>query len=194
MDESSRFLSLSGLSGIFPGIIAISGALVAHFLILKTGSIQFDGTYYDSSSESIFSLQLFLFVDAAAVLILSILSALYFSFRKAKRQGLSFWTPASKRLLFHLLLPLFTGGALILVLLLQGQFRLIIPMMLIFYGIALVSAGKYTFGEITYLGILEIVTGLLAAILPELGLLLWVLGFGILHIIYGLLMYRRYES
>jgi hypothetical protein len=193
MEESSRFLSLSGLSGIFAGVTAIAGALVAYFFILDKGSIHYDEYFRSLSPEEIFSLRWQLIADIALVLVLSILFSLFFSIKKAKRDGKSFWTPVSKRLLINLLIPLVTGGVFIIVLLLQNHIQLIVPGFLIFYGLALVNAGKFTFGEIFYLGILEIITGLVSAFVPGWGLIPWIFGFGILHIIYGLAMYRKYE-
>ena len=193
MEESSRFLSLSGLSGVFAGVTAIAGALVAYFFILDNGSIHYDEYFRSLSAKEIFSLRWQLIADAALVLVLSILFSLYFSIKKAKRDGKNFWTPVSKRLLINLLIPLVTGGVFIIVLLLQNHIQLIVPGFLIFYGLALVNAGKFTFGEIFYLGILEIITGLVSAFVPGWGLIFWIFGFGILHIIYGLAMYRKYE-
>ena len=61
--------------------------------------------------------------------------------------------------------------------------------MLIFYGMALVNASKYTLGNVRYLGLAEIVLGLLCAALPGYGFWFWVIGFGVLHIVYGSLIY-----
>ncbi|MGE5429024.1 MAG: hypothetical protein ACM3O8_14110, partial [Methylococcaceae bacterium] len=65
--------------------------------------------------------------------------------------------------------------------------------MLIFYGLALVNAGKFTLSEVHYLGITEIVLGLMAAVFINWGLLFWALGFGVMHIVYGMMMYYKYE-
>lgn len=194
MEESSRFLSLSGLSGIFAGVTAIVGALVAHFFILDNGSIQYDDYLKTLSTQDTIILKWQLIADAAIVLLLSVLFAFYFSINKAKRDGKIFWTPVSKRLLLNFLIPLITGGIFIIVLMVQNNFHLIISCFLIFYGLSLVNAGKFTFSEIFYLGILEIITGLISAFLPGWGLIFWIFGFGILHIIYGLVMYRKYEA
>jgi len=194
MEESSRFLSLSGLSGVFAGAFAIAGALVAYFLILKSGSIHYDEYFRSLTVKEITTIRWQLMAAAVIVLSLAILSALSLSLRKAKRAGKNFWTPVSKRLLINLLIPLITGGIFIIILLFQNHIRLIVPGMLIFYGLALVSAGKFTYNEIFYLGILEIITGLISSIFPDQSLLFWIFGFGILHIIYGLVMYRKYES
>jgi len=194
MEESSRFLSLSGLSGVFAGVTAIAGALVAYFFILDNGSIHYDEYFRSLSAKETFSLRWKLIADAASVLVLSILFSLYFSIKKAKRDGKNFWTPVSRRMLINLLIPLATGGIFVIVLLYQNHIQLIVPVFLIFYGLALVNAGKFTFSEIFYLGILEIITGLLSAFFPGWGVIFWIFGFGILHIIYGLVMYRKYEA
>lgn len=194
MEESSRFLSLSGLSGVFAGITAIAGALVAYFFILDNGSIHYNEYLRNLSAEETFSLRWQLIADAALVLVLSVLFSFHFSIKKAKRDGKNFWTPISKRLLISLLIPLVTGGVFVFILLLQNHIQLIVPGFLIFYGLALVNAGKFTFGEIFYLGILEIITGLASAFVPGWGIIFWIFGFGVLHIIYGLAMYRKYEA
>jgi hypothetical protein len=194
MEDSSRFLSLSGLSGIFAGVTAIAGALFAYFIILENGSIHYNEYFRSPQGGEITSAGWKLIADAALVLLVSVIVSLYFSRKKAKREGKNFFTPVSKRLLINLLIPLTTGGVFIIVLLIQNNIRLVIPCFLIFYGLALVNAGKFTFGEIFYLGVLEIITGLISAFIPGWGLIFWILGFGLLHIVYGLAMYRKYEA
>ncbi|MHC1703753.1 MAG: hypothetical protein AB9846_07585 [Tenuifilaceae bacterium] len=193
MEESSRFLSLSGLSGVFAGVIAIMGALVAYFFILN-GNIHFDEFFRSLPESETFQIKWLLLLDAAIVLVLSLLFALYFSVKMAKKDGKNFWTPISKRLLINLFIPLVAGGVLAIALMFQNNIQLIVPCFLIFYGLALVNAGKFTFGEVFYLGILEIITGLVSAFVPGWGLIFWIFGFGILHIIYGLAMYRKYGA
>jgi hypothetical protein len=194
MEESSKFLSLSGLSGVFAGVTAIAGVLIAYFFILDNGSIQYEDYLRSLSLREASVLRWQLMADAAIVLVLSVLLALWFSIKKAKRDGRNFLSPISKRLLISLLIPLATGGVFTIVLMLQNNIQLIVPCFLIFYGLALVNAGKFTFGEIFYLGILEIITGLVAAFVPGWGLVFWLFGFGVLHIFYGLLMYRKYGA
>jgi hypothetical protein len=194
MEESSRFLSLSGLSGVFAGLFAIAGALVAWFLILNNGSIHYDEYFHSLSAKETSILRWQLIADALTVLLLSVVSAFWFSARKASKAGRNLWTPVSRRLLLNFLIPLATGGIFVFILLIQNHIQLIVPGLLIFYGLALLNAGKFTYGEIFYLGLLEIITGLVSALFPASGILFWVFGFGILHIIYGLFMYRKYES
>lgn len=194
MEESSRFLSLSGLSGVFAGLFAILGAVAAYYLIPNNGNILCDEYYRSLSEEETIVLRCQLVFDAAAVLFFSVLSSFYFSYKKAKRAGKRFWTPASKKMLINLLIPLTTGGLFILVFLVQNNIQLIIPGFLIFYGLGLINAGKFTYDEIFYLGLLEIITGLISSVFPEFGIFFWIFGFGFLHIIYGVFMYRKYGA
>ena len=194
MEESTRFLSLSGLSGIFAGVFAIIGSFIAYFVILKNGTIHYN-EYLKSLSESeTVAIRLKFAADALGVLTLSIIFSFYFSRRIAKREGKTFWSPVSKRLLINMFIPLVTGGIFIVVLLLQNHIQLIVPGLLIFYGLALVNAGKFTLDEVFYLGILEITIGLISAFFSGWGIIFWIIGFGILHIIYGVVMYRKYEA
>jgi hypothetical protein len=185
MEESSRFLSLSGLSGVFAGIIALLGSAAAYIFYLGGQGVL--------SAENIYAHKTGMGIDALLVLVLAIAVSLYLSYRKSVRKGTGMWTPVSKRLLINLLIPLVTGGIFIIILCYQHNWQLIIPSMLIFYGIALVSAGKFTYNEVFYLGLSEILTGLLSALLPSYGLFFWAFGFGVLHIAYGLFLFRKYE-
>ena len=187
MEESSRFLSLSGLSGILAGILAIAGAVVAFMVILRGEGITYEQFLAGTTGHAYQPAGWKLLADAVIVLLFAVASSLLLSYRKALSQGKAFWTPVSKRLLLNLLVPLITGAILISVLIIRDDPKFIIPFMLVFYGLALASAGKFTYG------LLEIVTGLAAAFFPGYGLIFWAFGFGLLHIIYGLAMYRKYE-
>lgn len=194
MEESTKFLSLSGLSGVFLGLFAITGALIARFIILNSWNIP-DDDYFSSISEKAWATtKCQMVIDASSVFLISLVTAFYFSVRKAKLSSKSFWTPVSKRLFINLFIPLITGGIFALILMIQNHIQLIIPGFFIFYGLALINAGKFTYNEVFYLGILEILTGLVSASFPASGLLFWIIGFGILHIVYGLFMYRKYEA
>lgn len=193
MERSSRFLSLSGLSGIFAGACALAGAAIAWLFILDSGNIRYDEYWHSAGVTPSFSMRNYLILDALLVLAAALLGAAYFSRRKAMKAGTNLWTVSTKRLILHLTIPLFTGGIFILILAYRGNIELVVPAMLIFYGLALVNAGKFTFGEIHYLGLTQIGLGILAAIFTGYGLIFWTAGFGLMHIIYGGVMYLRYE-
>ena len=188
MERSSKFLSLSGLSGVLAGIFALAGVAVAWFFILDLRSY---GEFLAGNLPE--RTGLLMLLDAAVVLVLAFSGATLFSYRKSQKAGISFWSLTTKRVLFHLLIPLATGGLVVVLLLIRQQYDLVIPAMLIFYGLALVNAGKFTFGEIHYLGLSDIALGLLAAWFTGWGLLFWAIGFGVMHIVYGTLMYLRHE-
>ena len=194
MERSSRFLSLSGLSGIFAGITALLGAGIAWFFILDQGRVPL-GEYLSGTDDwSTSGIRFYLALDALLVLITAALGAAYFSFRNARKAGQHFWTHTTRRLLIHLMIPMAIGGLFITILAFRNYMELAAPVMLIFYGLSLVNAGKFTFGEIVYLGLTEIALGLLAGLFVQYWLLLWTIGFGLMHILYGTMMYYRYEK
>jgi len=189
MERSSRFISLSGMSGIMAGIVA----LIAAYLAYKTVYTHQDYLDYRMAilnSETI----MILLIIAFMTLILSIGAGIFFTSRKARKQNHKLWDRQTKRLLVNLSIPLCTGGILCLMLLFKGYIGLVAPLTLVFYGLALVNASKYTLSEIRSLGIIEILLGLLAFHFIGFGLIFWSIGFGILHIIYGIVMQRRYGS
>ena len=184
MSKSSQFISLSGLSGVLAGIYALVGAFyVKHLLEQHVG-------YYITLESKTFKL---ITLTAVFVLVISLITAYTFTYKKAKKSGESMWNTSSKRLLTNFLIPLVTGGVFSILLLKNGVFGLIAPVTLIFYGLACVNASKYTLRDVRYLGITEIILGLLAVEYSGKGLLFWTLGFGVCHIIYGGMMWFKYE-
>lgn len=194
MDRSSRFISLSGLSGIFAGAYALIGALAAcNYLNIKIS----DSNYYHSalSEDGSYriSFLLFFILDAGLVLLASLLTVYFFTVKKAKKAGQKLFDKTAIRLAVNLFIPLVSGGVFCLILLSHKQVGLIAPCMLLFYGLALINASKYTLDDIRYLGLCEIGLGLISAYYLGFGLLFWSIGFGILHIIYGAMMYNKYD-
>ena len=190
MERSVKFISLSGLSGVMAGLYAVAGAIAAYFVIqyplspfrYRTSSVQ--------ETEVLWRLVLI----AIIVLTASISTGLWLTHVKAKRNHIVLWNSTSKRLLLRLTVPLVTGGIFILILLYTGHFGLAAPASLVFYGLALIQVGDITFDEVRYLGFSEIVLGLLSALMPGYGLIFWALGFGVLHIIYGVILYNKYDK
>jgi len=194
MERSSKYLSLSDLSGVFAGCCAIAGVAIAYFFILNAGSIKYDEYMQSLGYTSTLSIRISLLITALMVLIAAFGGAVFFSIRKAKRKNLQFWNKTTKQLLTHLFIPLIAGGLFSLILVYQDNIHLLASATLIFYGLALVNAGKFTFGEIHYLGLSEIALGLLAGLFMNFGMLFWTIGFGVLHIVYGFVMYLKYDK
>ncbi|WP_104384241.1 hypothetical protein [Sphingobacterium sp. HMA12] len=187
MEKSSKFVSISGLSGVLIGCYALLGTLLGYYITTNTEVLN------NQFSGDLTLLNIFLIL-AILILVLSLLTGWLMARKKAKKSRQSIWNITSKSLLFAVSIPLVTGGLLALILLAQGYYHLIAGMLLIFYGVALAAGSIYTFTEVRWLGILEICLGLLALYLPDHGLLFWGLGFGGLHIIYGFIVYKKYES
>lgn len=188
MERSSRFISLSGLSGIIAGVFALIGAYLAY---IKIHSV--DGIYRLLNREAFMDVVIYLMADAAIVLAASVTCGVVLTVRNSKKKGVKIWDTTSRRLLINLLIPLVTGGLFCLIMLYQGLVGFVAPATLIFYGLALINASKYTLDDIRYLGFCEIVLGLAASLYIGYGLYFWALGFGVLHIIYGAVMYFKYE-
>ena len=190
MERSAKFLSLSGLAGVMAGIYALIGTLVAYRLVHYPLSPLDYRQYSIRNSDTL--LQLILI--AIAVLVASISTGLWLSHRKAKKHGVKLWNSASRIMLINVSIPLVTGGIFVLIMLFTGHFGLAAPSCLIFYGIALIQGSTNSFDEIRYLGYCEILLGLVSSLWPGYGLLFWGLGFGILHIVYGGIMYNKYDK
>ena len=184
MNKSSRFISLSGLSGILAGIYALIGASIAYWLVTthSNGVLILDGEIFRLCLLTLFM-----------VAILSIVTGIFLSTKKAKKHGAKIWDATSKRLVFNFLIPLIAGGVYILIILSQDKYGQSGGLMLIFYGLALVNASKYSIGDIRYLGFIQIILGLISAWEPGFGFWIWVIGFGFMHIIYGTWMHLKYD-
>jgi len=190
MEKSSKFMSISGLSGVLIGSYALLGAALGYYIVYGFQSEFGYRDYYITDTGIIIKLV----IIASVVLLASIVTGVWMAKRKAKHLGQSIWNPTSKSLAMAMSVPLITGGLLSIILALKGFYGLIAAGMLIFYGLSLYAAGTFTFKELRWLGILDILLGLLALCLPGYGIWFWAFGFGILHIVYGLIVHQRYEK
>lgn len=179
MEKSTKILSLSGVAGISIGLLAIAGAMFAQYISARV------------PAEDV---QLYLIADALAVLLIAIGLSVFFSSRMAKKKNLPRWNNVAHHLVIELAIPLFAGGVFCIAFLLNRTYNLIPAAMLAFYGLALVNASKFTVKEVRYLGLTELAIGMLAALIPQQGLNFWALGFGVMHMLYGLRMYVKYEK
>lgn len=197
MEKSSRFLSLSGLTGIFAGVYALVGAYLVysdfHIIPSDTERVSY-AEFITSGNDSVILKIQSLFIIGAIVLLLSLVTGYIFTKRKAKKQNLNVWDSTTKRMVVSLSIPLVAGGIFCLILIKHQVVGLIAPATLIFYGLALLNASKYTFNDVKYLGVLEIILGLVSAYYIGRGLLFWAVGFGMLHIVYGTVMYFKYDQ
>lgn len=191
MQRSNRFLSLSGFSGIAAGFWGLAGAVIAQHWI---GQYFLSDAYRGFEGAGFQPLKWRLVLLAGGVLAAAVLSAYFFTWRRASKSGMPLWDRATRLMVGSMLVPLVSGGLLICILLLQtDEWRLIVPLSLIFYGLALVSCSKYTLSDIRYLGLCQIILGLISTQFAGYGLYFWAAGFGVLHILYGTIMWWKYE-
>lgn len=184
MERSVKFLNFSNLSIIIAGIAAIVGAAFAYFYLLRDPSL----TNFSHKQEI-----LILVLDAVAVLLVAIGFGFFLSWRKSKKNRQKLFNKVMMRTLYNFSIPLLTGGVFCVIFLLRGDIAIVISGTLIFYGLALINASKYTYSEIHYLGLTEVLLGLLSAIFLHQGILFWSLGFGLCHIIFGLVLHFKYD-
>ena len=196
MSRSSRFMSLSGLSGILAGIYAIAAATYAHFRIAEVSAYTANSNAGEAIGRFLLSYDAIgdLMLAALLTLALALLTGAFLTIKKAKKRNEQLWNPVSKRLLFNFAVPLVAGGLFCLVLLQYEFIGLVAPTTLIFYGLALLNASKFTVGDIKYLGLANLLIGLVATQFIGFGIYFWALGFGIFHIIYGIILYNKYDK
>lgn len=190
MERSSRFISLSGLSGIAAGLCALAGAYFAYTILGKYYSDYNQKGYTD---ENFIELKSKLLILAAIVLAAALIVAYIFTWRRAQKNRLPIWDLTARKLMWNVLIPLISGGLFILAMLRYSEWRFVAPACLIFYGLALVNGSKYTLTDIRYLGFMEIILGLVNMQYTGYGLYFWAAGFGVLHIVYGVIMWMKYE-
>jgi hypothetical protein len=188
MERSSRFISLSGWSGIAAGICALIGAAAAHQRI-----VHYYHAEYKIVGGAIGELRYDLILIALLTFVAAFVLAMFFTFVKSKKEGVAIWGTAARRLMWNTSIPLIAGGFLIWRLIGISGYELVAPSCLIFYGLALVNGSKYTMGEVRWLGYGEIILGILSLWIHRHGIVFWALGFGVLHIIYGFAMWWKYE-
>jgi hypothetical protein len=190
MERSSKFLSLSGWAGIMAGLYALVGAYITYSVFdFRPNAIHYETSGNGTLPPNILSI-LFL---AVAVLTLSVGTAVVLSAKKASKNGEKIWNATSRRLLVTTAVPLAAGGILILLLMMKGMTGLAAPLTLIFYCLALFSASKFTYDDVRSLGLIQVLLGLAGIWAIEWSILFWAVGFGLVHIIYGIYIHYKYE-
>ncbi len=192
MERSSRFISLSGWSGIAAGLCALGGSVVAIQLIHGYAESARGGRV-GHSITALTDLEGKLVVTAVVTFAAALLLSFLFTYLRSRKEGIPVWGSSAQRLMFNTTIPLMAGGFVGLRMLQQGLYGVIAPTCLIFYGLALVNGSKYTLGEVRYLGYCEILLGIISLWVPGYGVYFWALGFGVMHIIYGAVMWWKYE-
>ncbi|MDN4165054.1 hypothetical protein QWY31_06040 [Cytophagales bacterium LB-30] len=187
MEKSTRFLSLSGLSGVLAGLIGLVGCAIAYYWMY------YPAMPWGAPAAEVHTLIKPLVLLGLAVLAAALLTVGGFTYQKAGKQGEKIWNSSFKRLVLNLAIPLAAGGFFILACLIQGYWGLIAPASLAFYGLSLINGAHFTLGDVRQLGYTQLALGVLCAFFPSYGLLFWAIGFGLMHVVYGSIMHFRYD-
>ena len=193
MEKSNKFISLSGLSGVIAGLASLIGAALAKFNMLNNvWDANLVKPWIPYFLENLINYS-FYFIDAVCVVIVAIGAGILPTMARAKKKKQNIFNPTAYRMFANFLIPIFTGGLFCILLLNYSLFGLIVPSMLIFYGLALVNASHYTINDIRYLGYIQIALGLINGMVLDNALYFWAFGFGVMHIVYGVFIYIKYE-
>lgn len=197
MERSARFISLSGWSGVWAGSVALVGSYIAHTW-LKALPAAYYNPYRTAPStipEGDYNTMVERFIILALVIfVIALGGAYYFTWRKARQQGGAVWNSASRRMFAQIAIPMVAGGIFALCFLRDGHEAYIAPTCLAFYGLALINGSKYTLSDIKYLGLCEVALGCISLFMPGFGLTFWAIGFGALHILYGIIVWNKYDK
>ncbi|MEP3969927.1 MAG: hypothetical protein ABJM08_13010, partial [Nonlabens sp.] len=128
MNKSTRFISLSGMSGVMAGIYALIGGVFGYFIIEKARENgtrdtldRLTTTPWDQNP----SLQIL--VVAAIVLFMAVLTAFFLTKAKASKHKQKIWTKQSIRLVVNFMVPLNIGALFTLALLQYHLIGLVAP-------------------------------------------------------------------
>ena len=186
MEKSSRFQSINGWSIIIIGLLASVVSAGACTLLLPHEGLSWmpegwNGLLINSPYRTLIAS-----ACAVALLVVSFAVVCFGSYRLMKRQGDFVFGKTIRRPLFHFSVPMVVGGLLCVAMLLQGHYGLTSTFMLVFYGLALLNASHYTSRSIALLGYCELVLGVVDCFVVSHAILFWFLGFGLLHIVFGI--------
>lgn len=170
MERASAFTSIPGWGGVGVGVTALGAALLAH-----------------SRSD-----RDWLFVWLAEAVVAAAIAGTAMV-RKAARANVSFRGAPARRFFISYFAPLLAGAALTVVLAREGFYGALPATWLLLYGASFVSSGAYSIPLVPVMGVCYMLLGLVACVLPfAAGNALLGTGFGGLHILFGMLIARRY--
>lgn len=194
MEDSSKFLSLSGLSGVWAGVIALAGAFTVRQIIDHYLARELHYVFSGRLDESLQELTMQLWMVAFGVLVLALGGGIIITAIKAKKNGQKVFSPIALKMVLAVMTPMLFGGIFVIGLFYHKVYLLIPPAMLLFYGMALLNASRYAHIEVKYLALSEMLLGCLLMFDLDRGLIYWAIGFGVLHIVYGALMWYKYDK
>jgi hypothetical protein len=194
MDRSSRFVSLSGWSGIAAGICALAAAWLAGKKYNEyTNGNEYEAGHNYTRDANLLHLHRELLILALITFLAAFFLAFLFTYLRSRKTGVPIWGFMARKVMINLAVPMIVGGLLAWRIADFGLYGLVAPTCLLFYGLALINASKFTLSEVRYLGYLQLLLGIINLWAIGYGLYFWAAGFGVLHILYGIVMWNKYE-
>ncbi|MEM7417422.1 MAG: hypothetical protein AAF389_18165 [Gemmatimonadota bacterium] len=171
MERSGSFTHVSGIGGVGMGSLAIGAAALAW-----------------NASTTAEWLAIWL-VAAGASLAVSVLAMA----RKSAADGVTLLTGPGRKFAWSVTPPLAAGGVLTIALVRAGAFDLLPGMWLLLYGAAIVTGGSHSVRSIPFMGAAFMAAGVGALLTPASWGDVWMaVGFGVLHIVFGALIWRKH--
>lgn len=113
--------------------------------------------------------------------------------RKARRAGIPMFSGPGRKFALSFFPPMLVAAILTAVLFRAGAVAAIPGMWLLLYGTSVVSGGSFSVRIVPAMGSCFLLLGAVALVTPATWALWWmVLGFGVLHIVFGTMIARRH--
>jgi hypothetical protein len=189
MEKTAPFLSLSGLSGIAAGLAGTAAGVI---IMLKIQSAWISSDLLNDLLSD-HQMKRFFAVLLLTALVLALLGSFIITAVNTLRKNQPLWVISSIRFAENLFIPLLAGSILLAAFYIHKDYQYFIPVMLLFFGLSLYTASQSSREEIRILGILDICLGIISLFYIPAGLICWTAGFGLLNIVYGIIMYVKYE-
>lgn len=171
MERSSSFTAIPGYGGAMMGATAIGAAIIAH------------------NQPSIRAWLITWLVEA----FLAFFIGMFAMWQKAKNSGDSLSSAPSRKFAYGFAPPIIAGIILTSLLYFRGMFAFMPTVWLTLYGTAVVTGGAYSVKIVPAVGWIFVGLGLISVFVDtSYGNLLMGIGFGVLHIVFGLVVARRY--
>jgi len=171
MERATAFTAVPGWGGVAMGVLALAAALVAD---TRPSAAEWAATWLVTSA---LALTLGGWTMAA----------------KARRAGTTVFSYSGRRFVLSYLPPLAVGALLSGVLVRAGLYEALPGTWLLLYGTGVVTGGAFSVRVVPLMGLCFMGLGVVALFGPAgWGNVLMAAGFGVLHIVFGLIIARRY--
>jgi hypothetical protein len=171
MERSTHFTAVPGYGGIFMGLTAVAASVIA-------------------ANQATIRAWLLVWVTEA---VLAFAIGLFAMWQKSKIAKLPLTSAPARKFALGFLPSVLCGVVLTLGLWRFGHFEAMIPAWLLLYGAAVVTGGAFSVKAVPVMGWCFIALGTAAFFLPaDFGNWLMAAGFGVLHVVFGIIIARRF--